>query len=155
MLCRSLQQLRPLSNNLANTRSAVMLAKNVVHQPQLCTSYLPKPMLPAIVGTGGELPCRSIGELPCRSNIGELPAEEANYPLKDDFSNLWEGRDEDDGTFGEEIECGQHYYRKWIAQRKALIGLQKLRKVDCGPKKMHWAWWRDKQIERKKKKKCI
>ncbi|CAD7925205.1 unnamed protein product [Amoebophrya sp. A25] len=53
------------------------------------------------------------------------------------------------------LECGQHYYRKWISQRKALIGLQKLRKVDCGPKKIHWAWWRDKQIERKKKKKCI
>eukprot|EP00392_Amoebophrya_sp_AT5.2_P000016 g16.t1 len=66
-----------------------------------------------------------------------------------------EGRANDGCDEKPQIDCAQHYYRKFKAQREALYGLTKLRKIDCGPKKMHWAWWRDKQIARKKKKKCI
>ena len=55
----------------------------------------------------------------------------------------------------EEIQCGQHWYRKNRNEREAVKGIQKLRKVDCGRRAIWWKWWRDKNVARKKKKNYI
>eukprot|EP00396_MALV-II-16_sp_LP-1_P000377 gene377-299_t len=46
-------------------------------------------------------------------------------------------------------------YRVVKAQRNALRGLQKARRCDCGPKGIHWRWWRDRKITIKKNKNFI
>ncbi len=55
----------------------------------------------------------------------------------------------------ESMECKQQYYRKLKARWLAIKGLQKLRKIDCGPDGNLWPKWRDLQIQRKKRKNYI
>ncbi|CAD7928785.1 unnamed protein product [Amoebophrya sp. A120] len=109
---------------------------------------------PAVSGEGYQLSPQEVVPRPEAMIGDQRPALEQLQQLpscKDKYLDLPPHNEEEIA----DIECAQHYYRKWTAQRAALIGLTKLRKIDCGPKKIHWAWWRDKQIAKKKKKKCI
>jgi len=54
-----------------------------------------------------------------------------------------------------EIECGGHWYRKIQGQKDALKGMINLRRTDCGPRGVHWRWYRDRRIAIKKAKRTI
>lgn len=46
-------------------------------------------------------------------------------------------------------------YRKAQSIKNAIRGLVSAAKEDCGPRGVHWQWWRDKQIKLRKQKRFI
>jgi len=54
-----------------------------------------------------------------------------------------------------EHNCGGHWYRKIQSQKDALKGIINARRTDCGPKGIHWRWYRDRRIKIKKQKNYI
>ena len=67
-----------------------------------------------------------------------------------------EGREgEEEATLRVPLLCNQHWFRKIRAQKEAIKGIVNARKTDCGPKGIHWRWYRDRRIKIRKKKNYI
>jgi len=56
---------------------------------------------------------------------------------------------------GTGLEFGQQWVRIIKNQKDAIKGYQNASPSDCGPRKRHWAWYRDKRIKMRKKKRTI
>ncbi|CAK0863462.1 unnamed protein product, partial [Prorocentrum cordatum] len=53
------------------------------------------------------------------------------------------------------MECTQHWYRIVKNQRNALKPVENASQADCGPRKKHWRWYRDRRIKMRKKSRTI
>mmetsp|Transcript_70184 Transcript_70184/g.153024 ORF Transcript_70184/g.153024 Transcript_70184/m.153024 type:complete len:165 (-) Transcript_70184:72-566(-) len=53
------------------------------------------------------------------------------------------------------LECGKWWHQIIKSQRNAIKYIENASKADCGPKKKHWRWYRDRMIKMRKKQKCI
>eukprot|EP00931_Biecheleriopsis_adriatica_P080217 TRINITY_DN53571_c0_g1_i1.p2 TRINITY_DN53571_c0_g1~~TRINITY_DN53571_c0_g1_i1.p2 ORF type:complete len:158 (+),score=25.89 TRINITY_DN53571_c0_g1_i1:70-543(+) len=51
--------------------------------------------------------------------------------------------------------CNQFWYRITKNQRNALKPVENASRADCGPRKKHWRWYRDRRIAMRKKKRFI
>eukprot|EP00933_Yihiella_yeosuensis_P053764 TRINITY_DN52056_c0_g1_i1.p1 TRINITY_DN52056_c0_g1~~TRINITY_DN52056_c0_g1_i1.p1 ORF type:complete len:160 (+),score=22.24 TRINITY_DN52056_c0_g1_i1:73-552(+) len=60
-----------------------------------------------------------------------------------------------DGTSPAPLQCNQQWYRIIKNQRNALKPVENASRADCGPRKKHWRWYRDRRIAMRKKKKFI
>eukprot|EP00930_Biecheleria_cincta_P087540 TRINITY_DN76763_c0_g1_i1.p2 TRINITY_DN76763_c0_g1~~TRINITY_DN76763_c0_g1_i1.p2 ORF type:complete len:150 (+),score=12.89 TRINITY_DN76763_c0_g1_i1:83-532(+) len=53
------------------------------------------------------------------------------------------------------LHCNQFWWRIHKNQRNALKPLENASRADCGPRKKHWRWYRDRRIAMKKRKRVI
>lgn len=53
------------------------------------------------------------------------------------------------------LECKQWLHRIIKSQREAIKHVENASQADCGPRKKHWRWYRDRRIKMRKKQRCI
>mmetsp|Transcript_26028 Transcript_26028/g.45318 ORF Transcript_26028/g.45318 Transcript_26028/m.45318 type:complete len:157 (+) Transcript_26028:62-532(+) len=135
-----LWQANPQATNLASNLTFVLPAI-----PQDIALQLPGDGY-ATTEVGRQLPSYQpvAWQLPSAGVLDAVPCWLPTLPLSDGIGSIMP------------FHCGgQHWFRIIKNQRDIIKGYQNAGPADCGPRKRHWKWYRDKRIAMKRKRRVI
>ncbi|CAE8581736.1 unnamed protein product, partial [Polarella glacialis] len=94
----------------------------------------------------------SVSELPAIAPPGGVGRDFILPGLEDNLLEIGEGEGTSDPA---PLQCNQQWYRIIKGQRNAIKVIENASMADCGPRKKHWRWYRDRRIAMRKKKGVI